>query len=55
MNSIFKVLQFNVYLIVKSVIFRGHFNAVQAHMKFSKVLYFILFFFSTFEARLNSQ
>lgn len=32
----FKVLQFKVYLIVNVVIFRGHFNDVQATCEISK-------------------
>lgn len=44
MNSFFKVLQFNVYLIVKVVIFRGHFNAVQASREILKSALFYFFF-----------
>lgn len=54
MNSFSKVLQFNGYLIVKAVIFGGHFNVVQASCEILKSA-LLIFFFSTFEARLNFQ
>lgn len=47
----FRLIQLNVYLIV---IFRGHFNDVQAklHVKFSKMPFF---FFFTYEFKSNFQ
>lgn len=38
----FRVLQFNVYLVVKVVVFRGHFNAVQASCEIFKNAFFLL-------------